>query len=180
MRLCFPHRGLLRSPDSRDNGGNERWDCGSETATRRRKGLMDVNFVSGRRQRLFKMQAIIVGGPATLKQRGRTNGTRVRIGRYPRSVRSTPLSESKCPDDFLAGADPAPRGTGETSRSGAKKPGSWPPPVRRRRLARHPRVGPAPPMSTWKSRPSQCPTVVQKKVKRIGARCSGDNWMSTN
>ena len=56
--------------------------------------------------RAFKMQAIIVGGPATLKQRGRTNGTR-NSGpdrAVPLIVRSTPLSESKCPDDFLAGS----------------------------------------------------------------------------
>ena len=34
-------------------------------------------------------------------------------------------------------------------------------------------------MPTWKSRPSQCTAVVQKKVKRTGAFCSAGTRMST-
>ncbi len=34
-------------------------------------------------------------------------------------------------------------------------------------------------MLTWKSRPSQCPAVVQKKVKRTGAFCPAGTRMST-
>ncbi len=39
-----------------------------------------------------------------------------------------------------------------------------------------------PPRSTptWKSRPSQCPAVVQKKVKRTGAFCPAGTRMSAN